>query len=92
MSSISIFWNRWSDLNLEFNNDAWEKKVVKIFKALSVMEKHKKEEPFFSKSFEELATFLKDSKRDNSPDPYSQSYNFGKSELSKFSIQDVSVI
>ena len=59
------------------------------------MERQKHEEPHFSKSFEELATFLKDNKRenpDNSKEEYNQSYNFDKTELSRFSIPDYSVI
>jgi len=41
-----------------FDINSWEKKVVKIFRALSVMERHKLGEPFFTKSFSELASYL----------------------------------
>ena len=57
---------RRTGLNLEFNNESWEKKVIKIFKAMNVMEKHKEDETHFSKAFAELARFLKDSRRDGS--------------------------
>ena len=56
------------------------------------MEKHKEEEPHFSKAFAELAGFLKDSRRDGSQLGFSQSLNFGKSEMSRFSIPDFSLI
>ena len=59
------------------------------------MERQKHEEPYFSKAFEELATFLKDNKKDNpdnSKEECNQSYNFDKTELSRFSLPDYSVI
>jgi len=43
---------------LNFDESLWEKKVVKIFKALSMMERFKYLEPHFSKSFGELAQYL----------------------------------
>ena len=42
----------------DFDHEAWEIKLIKIFKALSVMERHKLNEPVFSKSFSELANYL----------------------------------
>ena len=42
----------------DFDNDSWEKKIIKVFKALSVMERHKLNEPVLSKSFSELANYL----------------------------------
>ena len=44
----------------DFDNDSWEKKIVKIFKALKVMEKHKDGEPLFSNALKELAGFLQE--------------------------------
>lgn len=43
---------------LNFDEAHWEKKVVKIFKALSMMERYKYLDPHFSKSFSELAQYL----------------------------------
>lgn len=43
---------------MDFDEAGWEKKVVKIYKALSVMEKVKYLEPHFSKTFSDLASFL----------------------------------
>ena len=42
----------------EFDNESWEHKMVKLYKALNVMERHKLNEPLFSKSFSELANYL----------------------------------
>lgn len=42
----------------DFDNEAWEKKVIKLFKALNVMERQKLNEPIFSKSLSELANYL----------------------------------
>jgi len=72
----------------DFDNDSWEKKIVKIFKALNVMERHKTTEPVFSKSFSELGNYIIEKRRlDNSDGRTCQ-----KSELSRFSIQDMSQI
>ena len=32
----------------DFDNDSWERKVVKIYKALSLMERYKQKKPVFS--------------------------------------------
>ena len=40
---------------MNFDEDKWEKKIVKIYKALAVMEKVKYIEPHFSRSFTDLA-------------------------------------
>ena len=42
----------------DFDNDSWERKIVKIFKALNVMERHKQAEPLFSKAFGELGNYI----------------------------------
>ena len=42
----------------DFDNDSWERKIVKIFKALNVMERHKMSEPLFSKAFGELGNYI----------------------------------
>ena len=42
----------------DFDNETWEKKVIKLFKALNVMERQKLNEPIFSKSLSELANYL----------------------------------
>ena len=46
----------------EFDQDAWEKKLLKINNALRVMEKHKHAEPYFSSSMSELTNFLRENK------------------------------
>jgi len=43
---------------LEFDEDAWEKKIVKIYKGLVYMEKVKYLEPHFSGSFMALADYI----------------------------------
>ena len=42
----------------DFDKESWETKIIKVYKALTVMEKHKVNEPIFSRSFSELATYL----------------------------------
>jgi len=46
-----------------FDNNSWEKKIIKINKALGVMERHKKSDPFFSKCFSDLTQFVADQRR-----------------------------
>ena len=53
------------------------------------MERHKLNEPVFSKSFQELANYLIEKRRLNSSN---QMKSFQKSELSRFSLQDFSNI
>jgi len=65
----------------DFDNDAWEKKILKIMKALILMERHKASEPHFSKSFEELASFLKSQR-------HGRRRSCAKSDLSRYSIND----
>ena len=67
----------------DFDNESWETKIVKTFKALSVMERHKLNEPVFSKSFAELANYLID-KRQLCNSHLMKSCQ--KSELSRFSL------
>lgn len=43
---------------MNFDEAGWEKKIVKIYKALSIMEKVKYLEPHLSKTFSDLASFL----------------------------------
>lgn len=43
---------------MDFDESGWEKKIVKIFKALSIMEKVKYLKPHFSSTLSELASFL----------------------------------
>eukprot|EP00347_Sterkiella_histriomuscorum_P008468 403344982 len=43
---------------MNFDGTSWEKKIVKIFKAMTLMEKYKYLEPHFSKSFLDLAQFF----------------------------------
>ena len=43
---------------MNFDDQSWERKILKIFKALQIMEKAKYLEPHFSLSFYELAQFL----------------------------------
>lgn len=43
---------------MDFDEAGWEKKIVKVYKALSIMEKVKYLEPHFSKTFSDLASFL----------------------------------
>ena len=62
----------------DFDNDSWEAKIVKIFKALNVMERHKLNEPLFSKSFSELANYLLEKRKINTSNQ--------KSEMSRFSL------
>ena len=40
---------------MDFDDGTWEKKIVKLYKALSSMEKLKYLEPHFSKSINDLA-------------------------------------
>ncbi len=43
---------------LNFDEVGWEKKIVKLFKGLTMMERYKYLDPHFSKSFSELAQYL----------------------------------
>lgn len=43
---------------LNFDESSWIKKIVKLFKALTMMERYKYLDPHFSKSFSELAHYL----------------------------------
>ena len=72
----------------DFDNDSWEKKILKIFKALSIMEQHKTCEPVISKSFSELNQHIIEKRRQNKCDVRSMQ----KSEQSRFSIHDLSQI
>lgn len=42
-----------------FDNDVWEKKIVKVHKALELMERHKGCEPFLSHKMEDLGGYLR---------------------------------
>jgi hypothetical protein len=43
----------------QFSYDKWEKQVIKLHKAMAMMEKFKSEAPYFSKNFSKMAMFLK---------------------------------
>jgi hypothetical protein len=43
---------------LDFDEANWEKKIVKIYRALQLMEKVKYLEPHFSKAFGDLASLI----------------------------------
>jgi hypothetical protein len=43
---------------LEFDEPRWERKIVKIFKVLSMMDKAKYLDPHFSNTIQALAEFL----------------------------------
>ena len=74
----------------EFDSGAWEKKLLKIYKALRLMEKHKQTEPYFSDSFKELAIFLNENKKiAHSNGVTKDSYG---GNLSHLSINDISGI
>ena len=68
----------------DFDQEGWEKKVVKIYKALQMMEKHKQEEPFLSKSFQELASHLVEKRKLNESSNLMKSTT--KSDFSRFSL------
>jgi hypothetical protein len=42
-----------------FDNDVWEKKIVKVHKALELMERHKGCEPYLSHKLENLGGYLR---------------------------------
>ena len=67
----------------DFDQEGWEKKIVKIYRALALMEKHKVEEPFFSKSFQELAQHLIEKRKLNDSNVMKSTT---KSEFSRFSL------
>lgn len=74
-----------------FNYDKWEKQVIKLHKAMSMMEKFKSETPHFSRCFGKLAQFLKNKRAlvqgsiVSSYNDFQNSVNFGlQSELSAF--------
>ena len=68
-----------------FDVHSWEKKIVKIFKALQVMERHKLGKPFLSNSFTELATYLNESMRQSERNTNKSG---AKSDYSRLSIYD----
>lgn len=68
----------------DFDNDSWEYKMIKLFKALTVMERHKLNEPLFSKSFSELANYLIEKRK------LDGSQLMKSCQKSEFSLQDFS--
>ena len=67
----------------EFDQIAWEKKILKVFKALKMMEKHKSEEPYLSKSFQELTAHLIEKRKLNESNLMKSTT---KSDFSRFSL------
>jgi hypothetical protein len=47
----------------KFDLDSWEKKIIKVYKAMAMMERYKSEEPFYSWSFSSLVSCIR-GKRD----------------------------
>jgi hypothetical protein len=62
-------------LSVITSNDGFEKKIVKLFKALRLMEQAKHLEPKFSESFTELAKLMNDQRK--SSDCVSRLSSFG---------------
>ena len=48
-----------SDIMSDFHPDKWEKKLVKLYKALNMMERYKQAPPFLSQSFEQLGDYVR---------------------------------
>ena len=72
----------------DFDNDLWEKKIVKIFKALKVMERQKMSEPHLSHAFSELGNFLGERRRLDTI----MGRSINKSDVSRFSLADMSLM
>ena len=68
----------------EFDQEGWERKILKIYKALTMMETHKTEAPFFSRTFQELVGHLMEKRRLEESDPMMKSNT--KSDFSRFSM------
>lgn len=66
------------DANNESLYDKFEKKIVKIYRAMRVMEQAKHTEPRFSDAFKDLARFLNDTKKSMGGDTMSRFSSVGE--------------